>query len=345
MFTGNTGNVIDHALGTLCVTNCLLAGNRGQAIKSRGHHLRIQNCAFSDNHTDTDGSALDTWRDATVSNSIFWGNSSPVIKVLPGPNEIQMDYCNIEGGWPGVGNIEVEPGFVAPGYWELNGTPDYLNDDYWIEGDYHLLSQAGRWDPDSETWVSDGATSPCIDAGDPNSPVGLEPFPTGGRVNMGVYGAGEKASKTYFSGLACDVILAGDINGDCVVDFNDLAILTSHWMMRGEDFVNKLPVVTLIEPKDGDQITWPGPTMFRAEAHDPDGEVFSVMFRVQQERDNGTRTMGLGGSEGDNGWEREFDWQLGQAIPQGEWTVWVEATDNEGAVVVSPSIAITLIRP
>ena len=67
---------------------------------------------------------------------------------------------------------------------------------------------------------------------------------------MGAYGASEAASKTYFGGPVCDIILAGDINGDCVVDFNDLVILTSHWMMRGEDFVNKPPVVALIEPRD-----------------------------------------------------------------------------------------------
>jgi len=345
MFTGNTGNIIDHAIGTLFVTNCLLAGNRGQAIKSRSLYLKIQNCTFSDNHTDRDSSALDSWNILTVSNSIFWGNSYPAINVFPPQDEMKIEYCNVEGGWPGVGNIEIDPGFVAPGYWELNGTPDYLNDDYWIDGDYHLLSQAGRWDPIAETWVKDEETSPCIDAGDPNSPIGLEPFPTGGRMNMGACGAGEKASKTYFGGTECDVILAGDINGDCVVDELDLAILESHWMMRGEDFVNKPPVVTLIEPRDGDQITWPGPTIFRAEAYDPDGEVDNVIFRVQQKRDNGTRTIGFSGRGGINGWESEFDWQRYPEIPEGEWTVWAEATDNEGQVSVSPSIVITLHRP
>ncbi len=191
----------------------------------------------------------------------------------------------------------------------------------------------------------DAATSPCIDAGDPNGQIGVEPFPKGGRVNMGAYGAGNKASKSYFGEPVCETIIAGDINGDCVVDFEDLMIIISHWMMRGEDFVNKPPVVTLIEPQDGVQITWPGPTMFRAEAHDPDGEVERVMFMVQQKRDDGTRTMGLGGHEGINGWEVEFDWQASPEIPQGNWTVWAEATDNEGLVGFSPEIVITLYRP
>lgn len=342
-FTGNIGGVIDQISGRLVLSNCLIAGNRGQAIKAYGRHVKIENCTISDNETGKDGSALDIIHAATVRNSVIWGNSSPVIKVWR-PAALLMDYCNVEGGWPGVGNIEVDPGFVAPGYWELSGTPDNPNDDYWIDGDYHLLSKAGRWDPIAETWVNDEETSPCIDAGDPSSPIGLEPFPTGGRVNMGAYGADEKASKTYFGEPTCDVILAGDINGDCIVDELDLAILESQWMMRGEDFINKPPTVRLIEPQDGAQITWPGPTMFRAEAHDPDGEIDRVEFRIQLKEP--PAQSDLGGHQGPNGWEREFDWQSNFfSYEEGEWTVWVEATDNEGEVVVSPSIVITLVHP
>jgi hypothetical protein len=64
----------------------------------------------------------------------------------------------------------------------------------WIEGDYHLKSQAGRWDPNSGEWVIDDVTSPCIDAGDPNTPVSDEPEPNGGIVNMGAYGGTIEAS-------------------------------------------------------------------------------------------------------------------------------------------------------
>jgi len=344
-FTGNIGGAIDHTYTRrLVVSNCVFAGNRGRAIESNSRYTTIRNCTFSDNYTDRDGSALDVREESKVSNCIFWANSSPAIRTWP-PGELMMDYCNVEGGWPGVGNINVDPVFVAPGHWELNGTPDDPGDDFWIDGDYHPLSQAGRWDTASKSWVQDDVTSPCIDAGDPNGPIGTEPFPNGGRINMGAYGAGNKAGKSYFGEPVCETIIAGDINGNCVVDFDDLMIMISHWMMRGEDFVNKPPVVTLIEPQDGVQITWPGPTMFRAEAHDPDGEVEEVMFRLQQKRDDGTRTLGLGGSEGGNGWEREFDWQASPEIPQGNWTVWAEATDKEGGVGVSPKITITLYRP
>ena len=64
-------------------------------------------------------------------------------------------------------------------------------------GDYHLKSQVGRWEAGSGSWVIDEVTSPCIDAGDPNSPVGDEPEPNGGRINMGAYGGTAEASKSY----------------------------------------------------------------------------------------------------------------------------------------------------
>jgi hypothetical protein len=65
-----------------------------------------------------------------------------------------------------------------------------------VDGDYHLKSQAGRWDPNSESWVIDDVTSPCIDAGDPLTPVMYEPHPRGCFINMGAYGGTEKASKS-----------------------------------------------------------------------------------------------------------------------------------------------------
>jgi len=71
----------------------------------------------------------------------------------------------------------------------------------WIDGDYHLKSQAGRWDLNSESWVRDEVTSPCVDAGDPNSPVAFEPSPNGGIINMGAFGGTTEASKSP-SGLS-----------------------------------------------------------------------------------------------------------------------------------------------
>ena len=166
------------------------------------------------------------------------------------PSSVLLDVCysNIQGGieelqpdsslgW-GVGNIDVDPSFAYPGYWVHADDPNIIVEQYdpnnpnivWLEGDYHLRSQAGRWDPNSQTWVQDDVTSPCIDTGDPNSPIMHEPFPNGGYVNMGAYGGTSEASKSYFGGPVCETIIAGDINGDCRVDSADLEILMLHWL-------------------------------------------------------------------------------------------------------------------
>ena len=62
------------------------------------------------------------------------------------------------------------------------------------------------------------------------SPIGLEPFPNGGRVNMGAYGGTTEASKAFFGGPVCETIVAGDVNGDCLTDFRDFYLLALHWM-------------------------------------------------------------------------------------------------------------------
>ncbi len=96
----------------------------------------------------------------------------------------------------GEGNLNFDPDFATPGHIDDNNTPWNYMDDLYILGDYHLKSQAGRFDPNSGSWVVDDITSPCIDAGDPNTPVGDEPFPNGGRINIGAYGGTAEASKS-----------------------------------------------------------------------------------------------------------------------------------------------------
>ena len=96
--------------------------------------------------------------------------------------------------------------------------------------DYHLKSQAGRWDPNSQIWIQDGVTSSCIDAGDPMSPIGFEPFPNGGIINMGAYGGTTEASKSYFGRPVCEIIVAGDVNGDCIVNYLDFRLMALNWL-------------------------------------------------------------------------------------------------------------------
>jgi hypothetical protein len=56
-----------------------------------------------------------------------------------------------------------------------------------------------------------------------------EPFANGGIVNMGAYGGTAEASKSYFGEASCETIVAGDINGDCEVNYLDLGLMALHW--------------------------------------------------------------------------------------------------------------------
>jgi beta propeller repeat protein/parallel beta-helix repeat protein len=120
----------------------------------------------------------------TISNSIIYFNGNATIA----ESFATVTYSDIQGSWPGLGNIDADPLFVSL-YWISSNDQD--------AGDYHLKSQAGRWDPVSRTWVEDDLTSPCIDKGDPASPVGDEPAPNGGVINMGAYGGTAQASMTF----------------------------------------------------------------------------------------------------------------------------------------------------
>jgi len=93
-----------------------------------------------------------------------------------------------------------------------------------------LSPRLAMWEQKSSSWVRADVTSSCIDTGDPMSPIGLEPFSNGARINIGAYGGTPEASKSYFGGPACETIIAGDINGDCTVNFADFILVAFHWL-------------------------------------------------------------------------------------------------------------------
>jgi hypothetical protein len=186
-----------------------------------GCHGLIENCTLVG---VADGIEVFEAGTCTIKNSILYNHTWVFVPVGA---TLNISYCNFEGGrdriwgdgtvnW-GPGNIDTDPCFARLGSWQ-------------VEGDYHLKSQAGRWDANEGRWTKDEVTSPCIDAGDPMSPIGLEPFPNGGRINMGAYGGTAQAGKSYFGKPVCEVIVAGDVNGDCIVNFLDFRIMALHWL-------------------------------------------------------------------------------------------------------------------
>jgi parallel beta-helix repeat protein len=108
--------------------------------------LYIQNNTISGNQADRGGGIYINGSTISLLNCIVWGNSPS--DVTPEYYlHLEATYCDIGGEWPGIGNIDADPMFVNPD-----------------SGDYNL-----QWG------------SPCIDAGDPNSP--LDPDST--RADMG----------------------------------------------------------------------------------------------------------------------------------------------------------------
>jgi hypothetical protein len=134
----------------------------------------------------------------TVSNSIVWYNTPRQI-ALRGNSDLSVTYCSVEGGWSDAGNLDTDPLFADMGHWADPDSPKTEVDPsqpnaIWVTGDYHLRSRTGRWDPQTQTWVQDNVTSPCVDTGDPAAPIGDEPMPHGGITNMGAYGGTAQAS-------------------------------------------------------------------------------------------------------------------------------------------------------
>ena len=102
---------------------------------------------------------------------------SPLGDVQIKGSNVQVSYSDVQGGFAGQGNLDADPLFVTAGTWTDPNT--------YVLGDFHLKSKAGHWNPRTCTWVLDDATSPCIDAGDPSSPLGWSPGPMGDRGEPG----------------------------------------------------------------------------------------------------------------------------------------------------------------
>ena len=110
------------------VTNNLIVANEA----ARGGGIFVLNLAFAV---------------PQVGNSVVWGNAAPIapqigLEASTG-SLVSVSWCDVEGGWPGLGNHAVDPSFVDP-----DGPDGILGTD---DDDYRL-----------------GAGSPCIDAGNNN---------------------------------------------------------------------------------------------------------------------------------------------------------------------------------
>jgi hypothetical protein len=193
-FIGNSsiqGGGIYNYESSLKMTNCKVSGNRakwsgggiyvwvgfggpgGGCFTERPSNVTLISCTFSENQAEEGKSLACGSCDnqfpskVQITNCILadggeeiWNNDDSTISIT---------YSDVQGGWPGEGNIETDPRFVDSGFWDANGV--------WVDGDYHLLPG-----------------SPCIDAGEPNhqydpneTDLDGKPRIIGNRIDMGAY--------------------------------------------------------------------------------------------------------------------------------------------------------------
>ncbi len=203
--------------GSLTATNCRIVGHRQAAVKLWSQsHLTAVNCIIA----GSQGAGVEMWwedqgarrtvpyNDAVITNCTIaenqgagiWGGKPTIVNSIVWNNAggavtgdvVVVTYSDVQHGYSGPGNLDADPYFVQAGSW-TNGA--------WTPGDYHLKSNGARWNSQAGgTWVQDHVTSPCIDAGDPASPLGQEPATVPGvisvnvRIDMGVYGGTAQAS-------------------------------------------------------------------------------------------------------------------------------------------------------
>jgi len=230
----NGGGIACDGESAPLITNCTLGGlayeDGGAIYCIGGSSPLITNCVIGGCADEGAGGGLACLEGSspTIGNCTFVGNSAlggPGAAIYCGENSDPLLTNSIV--WGSICNSDSIHGLSRITYSYIDGDPLFADPN---NGDYHLKSQAGRWDANSASWVKDDVTSLCIDAGDPMSPIGNEPFPNGGIINMGAYGGTAEASKSYFGKPPCETIVAGDINGDCEVNFLDFRLLALHWL-------------------------------------------------------------------------------------------------------------------
>ncbi len=170
-----------------------MANDSGGAICSDESYFLLENCTLTQNNANQ-GKAIacdsTSWMSYgsyfEISNSIIWDGTDSIANL--DNSEFYISYSDIKkagtGKWTGIGNINKDPFFADPN-----------------NSDFHLKSEGGRWNPETRTWLLDDVTSPCINAGDPDSDVADEPAPNGNRINLGFYGGTSEASMSSSGGI------------------------------------------------------------------------------------------------------------------------------------------------
>ena len=213
------------------VINCIFSGNTasssGGAMLNIDSSPTITNCTFSENTTYTEnaGGIYNSGRSfPIVNNSIFWSNVGGEIVDSKGSVAI-VRYSDVQGGYVGEGNIDIDPIFVDPD-----------NDDYRLSSDSTCIDAADNTAvPKGIDTDLDGNPRFVDDPDTKDTGFGDPPI-----VDMGAY---------EFHNTTCP----WDLHGDGFVELGDLLILLGWWCcdpngppdFNGDGIVNTIDLLEL----------------------------------------------------------------------------------------------------